>query len=639
MVKTTITSSVASTSSSLLPATDAVNTMLGDMYLESDSSITIQTLQTGRDEWEADPFSPLSNGLPIIVDATPDSSSAIKKAFTKFHNDAKYGKDSNVAYLGEDTSFNGRGLFWLDNQRLSAAASQPSGPMSWSVSHNSLNSVRQSPLQTVHENVAIRKEMRMLKPLQGIETWESGRRYHIAPAAILACPLAVLPKLMGLEQPWSSQQALKGNKVFGSIMLGECLLSYMGGHYATCQRWSSCKLVLQQNFLLEYSLDSTSLHMPRGFAHLEHSCCYSHPVFNDALELNFYASPCSKADPRVLLIRLNNKEERDTWCDLLNRAANMKVTDLYNYDAERKLGHGQYATVYKAKRVGEKDYTCALKVFDKTAFWKRVVKGLERADTLVRETSVQATLTAKGGGVLSCLRIRGFFETSEQLVMELELLEGIDLFKHISSKGCLAEEEAAAIISDVLSCLEAMNRLGLAHRDIKPANVLMCQAGRPGPRVKVCDFGMATFTGVDGLVRGRCGTPGYVAPEIFVAGVHGGYGNKVDVFSAGVTLYVMLCGYEPFYGETDAELVDANKSAAFDFPHEEWHKISGEAKDLLRKMMCADAKHRVSAKEALQHPWLQRHVGKADGTGSSLHHSVSSNWVSGSETQEGCNVS
>ena len=116
---------------------------------------------------------------------------------------------------------------------------------------------------------------------------------------------------------------------------------------------------------------------------------------------------------------------------------------------------------------------------------------------------------------------------------------------------------------------------------------------------------MSAFVGVDGHIRGRCGTPGYVAPEIFNAGIYGGYGNKVDVFSAGVTLYVMLCGYEPFYGETDAELVDCNKAAKFDFPPEDWGHISPEAKDLVRKMSKANANERLSAKEALQHPWFQ----------------------------------
>jgi serine/threonine protein kinase len=96
------------------------------------------------------------------------------------------------------------------------------------------------------------------------------------------------------------------------------------------------------------------------------------------------------------------------------------------------------------------------------------------------------------------------------------------------------------------------------------------------------------------------------APEIFTAGVHGGYGNKVDVFSAGVTLYVMLCGYEPFYGESDAELIAANRAAVVDFPDDEWKGVSADAKELVRQMMHPDPRHRLSPSQALQHRWLDQ---------------------------------
>ena len=148
---------------------------------------------------------------------------------------------------------------------------------------------------------------------------------------------------------------------------------------------------------------------------------------------------------------------------------------------------------------------CALKVVDKNQFWRRVVKGKERADTLVREPSVQSTLTAKCGKVPTFLRLRSFFETSDNVVMELELLKGTDLFDHISDNGVLSEDEAAEIVKDILTSLEAMNRVGLAHRDVKPANILMCDKEKDGVSVKLGDFGMSTFVGVDGLVRGRCG--------------------------------------------------------------------------------------------------------------------------------------
>jgi serine/threonine protein kinase len=105
------------------------------------------------------------------------------------------------------------------------------------------------------------------------------------------------------------------------------------------------------------------------------------------------------------------------------------------------------------------------------------------------------------------------------------------------------------------------------------------------------------------------GTPGYVAPEILTGGSRVGYGNRVDIFSAGVTLYVMLCGYEPFYGETEKELIESNKAANIDFSESEWKSVSKEARDLVLKMTASDPRDRLSAKEALEHPWIKRLAG------------------------------
>lgn len=298
-------------------------------------------------------------------------------------------------------------------------------------------------------------------------------------------------------------------------------------------------------------------------------------------------------------MKLSNRDDRDRWVMCLNDAAKLTIRDLYDYDEEKTFGRGRYAVVYPARRQrGLNDdepaykttkaapYTCALKVIDKNEFWRRVVKGMERADTIVRETSVQATLTAKCASHLSTfLQIRGIFETSDNFVIELELLEGTDLFHYISSKEHIDEKESAEIMFDILTSLDAMARIGLAHRDIKPANILMCNRQTSGVSVKVADFGMAGFAGVDGHLRGRCGTPGYVAPEIFTAAVHGGYGNKVDVFSAGVTLYVLLCGYEPFYGESDKELIAANKAAIVEYPESDWSKSKSVLLLLCRSMV------------------------------------------------------
>lgn len=634
-----------------------------------------------------------SSSLTGLVSVPPMASSALKKAFTEFHNARDSGQDAVSSFLGDDPSActvkssstsgnrvapgggvllappHSSSLAWTQNHRVVDSTNKKndsqvhafhgSFPHSLNASgeagvgrgggiersylyapninlatnfgeintHDSMSNEGVGTrgcggglsLETVHEqNVVIHKSMRMLLSINGVEHWQQGRRYLIAPAVAAACPVNVMTSLSG-PQTWTATQIanlennlLRTTSMFGTVVLGPCLICYSGSTGSvttTNQQYSLASLVLKQNYLLEYPDDASLRGMPRAQANLQFATAAPHPDFLDALELRFYASPCAKADQRVLLIRVQQRSERDAWVHCLNRATEMDIDDLYEYDATRPLGTGQYASVYPGRRKDDSREECALKIFDKNQFWKLVVKGRERADTIVREVSVQATLTAKCGQVPSFLRLRGFFETADHVVLELELLEGTDLFQYISSKNLanqgLEEKEAAQILRDLLTSLEAMNRIGLAHRDIKPANILMCHGACV---VKVCDFGMATFVGVDGQVRGRCGTPGYVAPEIFSAGVYGGYGNKVDVFSAGVTLYVMLCGYEPFYGETDAELAQANKEAKIDFPQEDWKHISADAKNLVQNMMNPDPKKRLSAKEAMDHPWFQKQL-------------------------------
>ena len=291
----------------------------------------------------------------------------------------------------------------------------------------------------------------------------------------------------------------------------------------------------------------------------------------------------------------------------------MSIDDLYDFQQE--LAHGRYASIYrgKRKRISGNGYArhqyqhhCALKVIDKNEFWGRVYNGRERVDTLVREVAVQATLTS-GDFQPFFVHIYGIFETAENFVLELEMLEGIDLFRHVSSRTVLEENEAALIMRDILISLATTRRLGIAHRDVKLANILMCNNCAndiSDVSVKLADYGMATFVGVDGLVRGRCGTPGYVAPEIFAAGTNCGYGNKVDLFSAGVIMYVLLCGYEPFYGETDAQLIAANKAAVAEFDEFDWGNISSDARDLVSRLLEINPDERIDAIEALRHPWI-----------------------------------
>lgn len=171
--------------------------------------------------------------------------------------------------------------------------------------------------------------MRMLRPFQMVDTWQTGRRYLIGPAAVAACPLLNGISSLSLsashhtrdicfvaeerneqedEYEDDADVMLTPHKLpplFGCIVLGKALLSYVVQeplHHQQQRCWSSCILVVRQNYLLEYDEQSGDLlqGLPRGYAHLQYATCYPHRDFNDALELEFFVSPCAKADRRVV---------------------------------------------------------------------------------------------------------------------------------------------------------------------------------------------------------------------------------------------------------------------------------------------------------------------------------------------------
>mmetsp|Transcript_9902 Transcript_9902/g.11288 ORF Transcript_9902/g.11288 Transcript_9902/m.11288 type:complete len:878 (-) Transcript_9902:60-2693(-) len=620
-----------------------------------------------------------------------------KKAFTKIHNSTEYGGGDYIVspFLGGFNQASNLDLVGSvhnsyvshDNAMLLGGRQQPHQQQHYygSVPHfaasTTFNGTIEGQEQQQHENIYVSGEkadnnnnnpvstsilsrslpleivdelqkssiknnygkggLRLLKPIQGAESWKQGRRYLIAPAALASCPLSTIKTLTGSSTQSATEAATSSTldyfpKASGMIVLGEAHMTYVGDKYhLTYGKWSSCRLVLRQNYLFEYDLGTPLASLPRGIVHLQHAAAYPHKDFQDALELHFYASPCAKVDHRILMIRVKKSDERDHWITCLNNAAKLHIKDIWEFDEDRPIGSGRYASIYSARRrqtasntvnkriFGETEDQCdyqqqeqlcdhntntyALKIIDKNEFWRLVIKGRERCDTIVRELAVQSTLTATFGTKYNnFLQLHGFFETTDRIVIEMELLDGKDLFEYISSKGVLVEEEAGFIVRDILVGLLNMKQIGIAHRDIKPANIFMTNESKYGTSVKLGDFGMSTLVGLDGLVRGRCGSPGYVAPEILMAKAGQGYGNQVDIFSAGVTLYVMLCGYEPLYGENEKELIEANKNAEIDYPSSEWGRISPEARDLVKRMLKRNPIERITAKEALQHDWIVR---------------------------------
>jgi hypothetical protein len=207
-----------------------------------------------------------------------------------------------------------------------------------------------------------------------------------------------------------------------------------------------------------------------------------------------------------------------------------------------------------------------------------------------------------------------------QYAMIMELASGGELFDRIQAKGSFSETEAQAVMRKLLGALAYMHKKRIAHRDLKPENI-MYKSATTDSEPALTDFGFAKkaqpieedvpqggAAPPPGALKTRLGSPNYVAPEILTSKT--GYDTAVDIWSVGVILYILLCGYFPFFHESERELYRQIKSGKYDMPDEEWRHVSNNAKDLVRKMLTLDPKKRITAHNALRHPWLR---GKASG--------------------------
>lgn len=212
----------------------------------------------------------------------------------------------------------------------------------------------------------------------------------------------------------------------------------------------------------------------------------------------------------------------------------------------------------------------------------------------------------------------------KRILLVMELMEGGELFEYITKKRNFTEREASVILSQIAKAVQHCHHLNIAHRDIKPENLLLLRRTDrvEDMCVKLADFGFAKIDNGD-LTTPQY-TPYYVAPQVLEAqrrqkeaskpGQHHPpspyyYDRSCDMWSVGVILYIMLCGYPPFYSDVPNQPISQTMKTRimkgdFDFPANEWKGVSDSAKDLVRKLLCVDPQQRMSVDEVLQHAWL-----------------------------------
>lgn len=308
-----------------------------------------------------------------------------------------------------------------------------------------------------------------------------------------------------------------------------------------------------------------------------------------------------------------NVKVKKTW---FIQSREGKVEDFYNTKANKEvLGTGTYGSVVKAT-TKDGNQPRAIKI---------IPKGKVRdAERFKSEIQILSQLDHP-----NIIKLYETFEDSRNIYLVTELCKGGELFDRIIQKGHFTETEARTTFVQIIHALNYCHSNGICHRDLKPENFLLLDE-KPNSSLKVIDFGLSMVFNDDKhkskgkvAMTTRAGTPYYISPEVLA----GNYDESCDIWSAGVILYILLCGYPPFYGNTDAQILEAVKKGYFDFNSPEWRDVSDAAKDLIKKMLCKPDK-RLKAGEILNHPWMTVKTDKKDDKPLKLNYQVLRNFRS-----------
>ncbi|XP_036358799.1 calcium/calmodulin-dependent protein kinase type II delta chain isoform X39 [Octopus sinensis] len=182
-----------------------------------------------------------------------------------------------------------------------------------------------------------------------------------------------------------------------------------------------------------------------------------------------------------------------------------------------------------------------------------------------------------------------------------DLVTGGELFEDIVAREFYSEADASHCMQQILESVNYCHHHGIVHRDLKPENLLLASKAK-GAAVKLADFGLAIEVNGDQQGWfGFAGTPGYLSPEVLRKDP---YGKPVDIWACGVILYILLVGYPPFWDEDQHRLYAQIKAGAYDYPSPEWDTVTPEAKNLINSMLTVNPAKRITASEALKHPWI-----------------------------------
>ncbi|XP_047003916.1 calcium/calmodulin-dependent protein kinase type IV-like [Schistocerca americana] len=249
------------------------------------------------------------------------------------------------------------------------------------------------------------------------------------------------------------------------------------------------------------------------------------------------------------------------------------------------IGRGASSTVYKCLYKGKKEYAC--KVINKT----RLVRS-----AAMKQLPILRTLRHP-----NIVQLRDVLETESEVQLVAELMSGGELLERLAGRGHYSERDAAAAVRQLLSALQYLHGSGVVHGDLKPEHLLF-ESEDENSCLKMTDHGLNHL-----LQKRHPGFPrSYSAPEVLL---NKGFGPPSDIWSLGVIMYIMLCGFEPYWNDSSEAERDSYMFEPPNFTSPLWEEVSDSAKELITQLLHVDPSSRLSAEEALNHPWVQGESG------------------------------
>ena len=257
------------------------------------------------------------------------------------------------------------------------------------------------------------------------------------------------------------------------------------------------------------------------------------------------------------------------------------------YQKIKLLGEGAYGEVWKVRHKGlGKEY--AMKIIEKSPHCK--------TQQIINEINILKQLDHP-----NILKILDFHLTEDKFYIITDFCSEGELFNEIKRRNQFSEAETAFIIHQLLSAIRYCHKMRITHRDIKPENIMIVGKENNGYlHVKLIDFGTAKIF-EEGNMQALVGSSYYIAPEV----IKGKYDQLCDIWSIGVIMYIMLTGDPPFYGSDDNSILNHVSEGKYDTTSDSYKDLSNNAKDLIRKLLKYNPSERITAKEALNHPWFQ----------------------------------